>query len=116
MTSKELLEVSFGRPSWPCPPLKSLIVPRHPFEFGLRFAIGGINIETNSFSGKKADLPWFKSIGYYEGKDLLTNLGHTNSAPGGIIDAAEAFGWELVPSVVTTPLGAGGGVVTRETM
>ncbi len=81
-----------------------------------RFAIGGIMIETNSFVDKPADLAWFKSIGYLEGKELLSNLSNTNSVPGGIISAAEAFGWELVPSLVTTPLGGGGGVVTKDTM
>ncbi len=79
-----------------------------------RLAVGGILQETNSFCKEPGTIEWFKNEGYYVGEEIL-DLKNTNCVPGGILDAAEVFGWEIVPIMIAGhPLGTGSGPVTKE--
>ncbi len=81
----------------------------------MRFAIGGFPQETNSLVEEKSTVEWFKRGGYLVGDQIITNLRRTNCVAGGILDAAEIMGWEIVPTILAGhPLGMGGGIVTRE--
>ena len=79
-----------------------------------RFAIGGFPQETNSWCEDPGTLEWFKSEGYWEGEEIF-EFRQTNCVLGGILDAAESYGWEMVPTMVAgNPLGTGSGTVTKE--
>jgi len=78
------------------------------------FAVGGILQETNSFCKELGTIEWFKSEGYYTGEEIF-NFRNTNCVLGGILDAAKAFGWEIIPTMIAGhPLGTGSGPVTKE--
>src|SRR2546422_932203 len=81
----------------------------------MRFVIGGFPQETNSLVKEKSTVEWFKKGGYLVGEQIITNLRRTNSVAGGILDAAELMGWEMVGTILAGhPLGMGGGIVARE--
>jgi microcystin degradation protein MlrC len=64
----------------------------------LKFAVGGISNEANSFA-PKVDMDWVKIKGYYKGDAILENFANTSSAIGGMIDTSRLFGIDLVPTV-----------------
>jgi microcystin degradation protein MlrC len=68
-----------------------------------RIAVGGFLHETNTFAPTKAVYDAFVHGGGWppmsRGADLLMNMRNINVGMAGFIPAAEAEGWELVPSI-----------------
>ena len=68
-----------------------------------RIAIGGFLHETNTFAPTKATYADFVHGGGWpamaHGADLLKTMRHINVGLAGFVEAAEARGWELVPTV-----------------
>ena len=77
----------------------------------MRFFTGGINHETNTFSPLPATLERFHDMHYERGQALLVVSRGAKTAIGGFIDAADALGIELVPSVYSFAMPSG--AVTR---
>ncbi|MCB9946554.1 MAG: M81 family metallopeptidase [Rhodospirillaceae bacterium] len=55
--------------------------------------------ETNTFSVQPADVPAFRAMLYVDGPDFGVKLAHTNTEIAGFLQAADAFGWTVVPTV-----------------
>src|SRR6266404_5965836 len=70
-----------------------------------RIAVGGFLHETNTFAPTKATYDAFVHGGGWPrmevGGDVLKTLRHINVGLAGFIEAAEAEGWELVPTIFT---------------
>src|SRR6266581_7924588 len=68
-----------------------------------RIAVGGFLHETNTFAPTKATYADFVHGGSWpsmtEGPDILKVMRKINVGLAGFIDAAETFGWELVPTI-----------------
>jgi len=64
-----------------------------------RIVTGQLSHETNTFSVIPADLQAFREREYSKGKEVLDNHRGTSDPLGGIIDAAEEFGFELLPTI-----------------
>ncbi|WP_132058592.1 M81 family metallopeptidase [Halorussus amylolyticus] len=75
--------------------------------------VGEFSHETNTFAVGTTDRSSFADRREFFGEDLVAGLRGTNTSVGGIVDAADAAGLDLVPSVAAaaTP----GGMVTAET-
>ncbi len=65
----------------------------------MRFLVGGINHETNTFSPIPASIERFRENHYARGQALLDESTGTKTAIGGFIDAASELGIELVPTI-----------------
>lgn len=78
----------------------------------MKFLIGGIAHETNTFSNVKTDVTSFKQWEWAKGKDVLKNRGVRNYI-GGMIDRASALNINIEPlfSAFATP----SGIITKET-
>lgn len=73
-----------------------------------RVLTGQFMHETNTFAVKPTDVAAFERLFCYRGDtEIRAHLTGTNSETAGYIDAAEAHGWELVPTVAAfaTPSG-----------
>ena len=81
-----------------------------------RIAIGGFQHETNTFSSKPADYDVFVQAdgwpGMSRGPTLLSALQGYNIGVTGLLEGAEAFGWEIVP--LSWSYGGAGGRVTGD--
>src|SRR5882672_9755671 len=70
-----------------------------------RIAVGGFLHETNTFAPTKATYDAFVHGGGWPrmevGGNVLKTLRHINVGLAGFIEAAEAEGWELVPTIFT---------------
>src|ERR1700733_10707238 len=68
-----------------------------------RIAVGGFLHETNTFAPTKATYDDFVHGGGWpamaEGTDVLKVMRHINVGLAGFIEAAEANGWEMVPTI-----------------
>lgn len=68
-----------------------------------RIAVGGFLHETNTFAPTKATYADFVHGGGWpamaHGADVLKTMRHINVSLAGFIEAAEANGWELVPTI-----------------
>ena len=64
----------------------------------MRVAIGGISHETNTFCRGESTLDNFREREWAEGQEILDNNRDVRSYVGGIMDAAERLGIELVPT------------------
>jgi microcystin degradation protein MlrC len=73
----------------------------------MRFAFGGIMHESNTFCPVKTTLSQFEDSGIHVGEGIITSLRGTRGFIGGVIDAAEELGVELVPTLYasTSPYG-----------
>ncbi len=70
-----------------------------------RIAVGGFLHETNTFAPTKATYDDFVHGGGWPrmevGANVLKTLRHINVGLAGFIEATEAEGWELVPTIFT---------------
>jgi microcystin degradation protein MlrC len=68
-----------------------------------RIAVGGFLHETNTFAPTKATYADFVHGGGWpamaQGADVLKAMRHINVGLAGFVDAAESYGWELVPTI-----------------
>jgi microcystin degradation protein MlrC len=68
-----------------------------------RIAVGGFLHETNTFAPTKATYADFVHGGGWpamaQGADVLRTMRHINVGLAGFVEAAEANGWELVPTI-----------------
>src|ERR1700681_4630421 len=68
-----------------------------------RIAVGGFLHETNTFAPTKATYADFVHGGGWpalaQGADVLRTMRNINVGLAGFIEAAEAHGWEMVPTV-----------------
>jgi microcystin degradation protein MlrC len=68
-----------------------------------RIAVGGFLHETNTFAPTKATYADFVHGGGWpamaQGADVLKTMRHINVGLAGFVEAAEAHGWELVPTI-----------------
>ena len=68
-----------------------------------RIAVGGFLHETNTFAPTKATYDDFVHGGGWpamaQGADVLKTMRRINVGLAGFIEAAEANGWELVPTI-----------------
>src|ERR1700754_1754749 len=68
-----------------------------------RIAVGGFLHETNTFAPTKATYADFVHGGGWpamaQGADVLKTMRHINVGLAGFVEAAEADGWELVPTI-----------------
>jgi microcystin degradation protein MlrC len=73
----------------------------------MRFAFGGIMHESNTFCPQMTTLNQFMDSGIHIGEDVTLNHKGSRSFIGGVIDAAEELGVELVPTLYasTSPYG-----------
>src|SRR6476659_7792742 len=85
---------------------------RHEWGEAVRFFVGGINHETNTFSPLPASLPRFEEMHYERGAAMLAKARGTKTVIGGFIDAADELGIELVPTVHSFAMPSA--AVTRE--
>ena len=65
----------------------------------MKFGIGGISHEGNSFA-PLVDMDWINIRGYYKGDEIVKSFANTSSVQGGMIDACKTLGIELVPTVL----------------
>lgn len=65
----------------------------------MRFFIGGINHETNTFSPIPASFERFQQMNYARGQDLIDRMTGTRTVVGGFIDAARDLDIELAPTI-----------------
>lgn len=72
-----------------------------------RIAIGGIIHETHSFAGVPTTLADFQRQSLYYGDEILTAMGGTRSAIGGMIEGANAHGWTLLPTAYGAAMPSG---------
>lgn len=79
----------------------------------MRFAFGGIMHESNTFCPQMTTLSQFNDSGIELGEDIVSSNRGSKGFIGGVIDAAEELGVELVPTLYasTSPYG----VVEKET-
>jgi microcystin degradation protein MlrC len=68
----------------------------------MRVAVGGISHETNTFCRGESTLDNFKERSWAEGQQIIDNSRGVRNYIGGIIDAAETLGIELVPTFFTS--------------
>ncbi len=78
----------------------------------MRFFMGGINHETNTFSPIPASGERFRDMRYVRGQDLIDRNRGTRTVIGGFIDAAEELGIELLPTIHSFAMPSG--AVVRE--
>ena len=73
----------------------------------MRFALLGINHETNTFSEVPADYASFERTGIDRREEILTKNRNSNYTIAGYMKAAEEFAFDLVPLMyaVTGPIG-----------
>ncbi len=73
----------------------------------MRFAFGGIMHESNTFCPVKTTLSQFEDSGIHVEEGIITRHRGTRGFIGGVIDAAEELGVELVPTLYasTSPYG-----------
>jgi microcystin degradation protein MlrC len=73
----------------------------------MRFALGGIMHESNTFCPQMTTLKQFIDGETLTGEDIVSSLRGSRSFVGGVIDAAEELGVELVPTLFasTSPYG-----------
>src|ERR1700748_150883 len=68
-----------------------------------RIAVGGFLHETNTFAPTKATFADFQHGGGWpamtQGADVLKVMRRINVGLAGFVEAAEAFGWDLVPTI-----------------
>jgi len=64
----------------------------------MRIAIGGFFHESNTFCRPLTTLADYESTRLYAGAEMLAPLRHTDTEVGGFLDAAEALGFEPVPT------------------
>lgn len=72
-----------------------------------RIAIGGILHETHTFMEQPTTLADFEAGSLCRGQDLLREMAGTRSGIGGMIEAASARGWRLLPTLYATAMPAG---------
>lgn len=77
-----------------------------------RIAIGGILHETHTFMEQPTTLADFEMGSLCRGDDLLRDMSGTRAGIGGMIEAAAATGWRLLPTVYATAMPAG--TVTKD--
>jgi microcystin degradation protein MlrC len=73
----------------------------------MRVAIGGISHETNTFSSISTDLALFQRRTLLRGEALLAGSRGVGNTLGGMVDAAEALGWQLVPTLFASAVPSG---------
>lgn len=78
----------------------------------LKFIIGGISHEGNSFA-PLVDMDWIKIRGYYKGDEIIKSFANTSSVQGGMIDTCKILGIELVPTVIARA--GASGIIKEET-
>lgn len=72
-----------------------------------RVVIGGISHETNTFSPIRTDLPLFGRRTLVRGPLLIEQSRGVRNGLGGMVDAAEQRGWELVPTLFASATPSG---------
>ena len=65
----------------------------------MNVAIGGFGIESNSFSSEKATAADFEEWALTSRKDLIAVHKNDKNFLGGYIDAADNYGWNIIPLV-----------------
>jgi len=68
----------------------------------MRIAIGEFAHETNTFCPGFTELDAFQSTFWWEGEDVITRNRGVRNDLGGMIDAGEELGIELIPTLATT--------------
>src|ERR1700722_16470396 len=76
--------------------------------FMTRIAVGGFLHETNTFAPTKATYDDFVHGGGWpamaQGQDVLKVMRNINVGLAGFVEAAEANGWEMVPTISWAPV------------
>lgn len=67
----------------------------------MRIITGGISHETSTFTLIPTAIESFKERAYFEGQDIFDTYRGTNTPIGGFIEGADAYGFELVPTLFT---------------
>jgi microcystin degradation protein MlrC len=65
----------------------------------LRFAIGGLSNEANSFAPYKVGMDWIRARAYCKREEIIEKYANTSSVQGGMIDACKTLGVELAPTI-----------------
>jgi microcystin degradation protein MlrC len=73
----------------------------------MRVAIGGISHETNTFSSIQTNLALFQRRTLLRGQALIDGSRGVSSTLGGMVDAALALGWDLVPTLFASATPSG---------
>jgi microcystin degradation protein MlrC len=77
-----------------------------------RIAIGGIVHETHCFADTRTTLADFREQALHEGEAILRAMRGARSGIGGMIEGAEQFGWQLLPTLYGAAMP--GGVVVED--
>ena len=72
-----------------------------------RIALGGIVHETHSFSDIPTILADFKQRSLFSGDAILQEMSGTRAGIGGMIEGAQHYDWELIPTLYGTAMPAG---------
>lgn len=77
-----------------------------------RVFLAGLYHETHTFLSNKTGMDIFRSMIFRTGSDVVTESRGSLSPSDGVIEVADAEGWELVPSIQIS--GGASGMVTQE--
>lgn len=72
-----------------------------------RIALGGIVHETHSFSEIPTTLADFEQQSLHSGKSIIQAMTGTRAGIGGMIEGAEGYGWQLLPTLYSAAMPAG---------
>lgn len=72
-----------------------------------RIALGGIVHETHSFAEIPTTLADFENQGLYTGDAIIEVMSGTRSGLGGMIEGAETYGWQLLPTLYGAAMPSG---------
>lgn len=78
----------------------------------MRFALAGFSHETNTFAPWLATYERFAQSGILRGEEIIHRYRHSHSSLSGFLDAADHFGFELVPLIYASTLPCG--MITRD--
>lgn len=85
-------------------------MPNHSATARPRIAIGGILHETHTFIEQATSLSDFAGQSLHFGADVITEMRHSRSGIGGMINRATEAGWRLLPTLYAAAMP--GGTVT----
>ena len=78
----------------------------------MRFALAGFSHETNTYAPGLATYERFAQSGILRGEEIIRRYRHSHSSLSGFLDAADHFGFELVPLIYASTLPCG--MITRD--
>ena len=78
----------------------------------MRFALADFSHETNTYAPWLATYERFAQSGILRGEEIIRRYRHSHSSLSGFLDAADHFGFELVPLIYASTLPCG--MITRD--